>query len=105
MGAGILRLLQVSISVYQPHLNGDEIRHRSGCTEPDHSHCNFVVHFDWSLAQVSGGRGFEFGLGHTKGVKMVPVATLPGAQHHMASSLLISRTYCTTNHTHVTKRS
>ena len=34
----------------------------------------------------SGGRGFESRPRHTKGVKMVPVATLLGAQHYKAST-------------------
>ena len=39
-------------------------------------------------ASASGaeGRGFDPGPRHTKGVKMVPVATLLGAQHYKAST-------------------
>ena len=47
----------------------------------------------WSLwlsgrasASGSGGRGFESRPCHTKGVKMVPVATFLGAQHYKAST-------------------
>ena len=49
-------------------------------------------------ASGSGGRGFEPRPRHTKGVKMVPVATLLGAQHYKAStgSLLLTK-YGTTN--------
>ena len=35
-------------------------------------------------ASGAGGRGFESRPRHTKGVKMVPVATLLGAQHYKA---------------------
>ena len=34
----------------------------------------------------AGGRGFDSGPRHTKGVKKVPVATLLGAQHYKAST-------------------
>ena len=37
-------------------------------------------------ASGAGGRGFDPGPRHTKGVKMVPVATLLGAQHYKAST-------------------
>ena len=37
-------------------------------------------------ASGSGGRGFESRPRHTKGVKMVPVATLLGAQHYKTST-------------------
>ena len=35
-------------------------------------------------ASGAGGRGFDPGPHHTKGVKVVPVATLLGAQHYKA---------------------
>ena len=37
-------------------------------------------------ASGSGGRGFESRPRHTKALKMVPVATLLGAQHYKAST-------------------
>ena len=38
-------------------------------------------------ASEAGGRGFDPGPGHTKDlVKMIPVATLLGAQHYKAST-------------------
>ena len=37
-------------------------------------------------ASGSGHRGFESRPCHTKGVKMVPVATFLGAQHYKAST-------------------
>ena len=37
-------------------------------------------------ASGTGGRGFDPGPRHTKGVKMVPVATLLCAQHYKAST-------------------
>ena len=37
-------------------------------------------------ASEAGGRGFYPGPGHTKDFKMVPVATLLGAQHYKAST-------------------
>ena len=46
----------------------------------------------------SGGRGFESRPRHTKGVKMVPMATLLGAQHYKASTGFSSpNKYRTTN--------
>ena len=48
-------------------------------------------------ASGAGGRGFEPRPRHTKGVKMVPVATLLGAQHYKAStgSPLTQYEHCT----------
>ena len=37
-------------------------------------------------ASGAGGRGFESRPRHTKDVKMIPVATLLGAQHYKAST-------------------
>ena len=55
-------------------------------------------------ASGSGGRGFESRPRHTKGVKMVPVATLLGAQYYQASTGFSSPyKYCTTNIATLTK--
>ena len=55
-------------------------------------------------ASRSGGRGFESRLRHTKGVKMVPVATLLGVQHYKARNGFSStNTYHTTNFATLTK--
>ena len=49
-------------------------------------------------ASGAGGRGFEFRPRHTKGVKMVPVATLLGAHHYKANIVFSSpKQYRTTN--------
>ena len=41
-------------------------------------------------ASEAGGRGFEPGPHHTIHAKMVPVATLRGAQHHKVTVLLVT---------------
>ena len=49
-------------------------------------------------ASGAGGRGFDPGPGHTEDFKMVPVATLLGAQHFKASTGFSSKTkYSITN--------
>ena len=55
-------------------------------------------------ASGSGGRGFESRSRYTKGVKMVLVATLLGAQYYKASTGFFSPDrYCTTNFATLTK--
>ena len=50
------------------------------------------------ISENTGGRGFESRPHHTKGVKMVPVATLLGALHYKASTGFSSPSkYRTTN--------
>ena len=77
-----------------------------------------LIGWDWSLrpsvcarisgrasASGSGGHGFEPRPCHTKGVKMVPVATFVGAQHYKASTGFSSpNKYCTTNIATITKK-
>ena len=56
-------------------------------------------------ASGSGGRGFESRPRHTKGVKMVPVATFLGAQYNKASTGFSSpHKYRTTNNATLTKQ-
>ena len=57
-------------------------------------------------ASGPGGRGFDTWPRHTKGIKMVPVATLLGAQHYKTITGFSSpNIYCTTNIASLTNKS